>query len=255
VTTIVRYDEVDSTQRVARDLALGGAPSGTIVVAKRQTAGRGRLGRTWISPDSDEASGESAALTFSMILHPACPASDAPKLTLGAAVGILQGLDELGVRARVKWPNDVVLLHDGPQGRIGPFRKIAGILVEAVRMTSTLDLAILGVGVNLRPPRDGWPEELALTAGSLADVGFRGTADEVLDALRIGIADGLMHALVEFPGVLAQLRARSATLGRRVAVEGGTVGEARAILDDGALLVIDDDSKEHVVRAADVWVA
>lgn len=248
--TLIRLDTVDSTQRVARQLAEEGAGPGTCVVARRQTGGRGRLGRTWV--DAAES------LALSMVLHPACPPASAPRITLGAAVGLLRAFDDLGVAARVKWPNDIVVPHaDPPHGKLGPYRKVAGLLVEVVRLRALLEVCVLGIGVNVRCAEAGWPEEISRTAGALADVGFAGTPDDVLAAVRRRVPDAVDESLAAFSRTLDVLRARSATLGRTVHIEDEErviEGVARAILDDGALLVVDAAGEEHTVRAGDVWL-
>lgn len=245
---LLRLDEVDSTQRVAKELALEGAAPGTCVVARRQTGGRGRLGRTWVEP--------AEGLYLSMVLHPACPPAHAPRITLGAAVGVLAALDELAVPALVKWPNDLVIASASPaQGRLGPFRKVGGLLVEVVRLGARLESCVLGVGLNVRA--GAWPADLALTAGALADAGFAGTVDDVLAAVRRHLPPAIEESLTAFTRTLAVLRVRSATLGRPVQIddEGRCVdGTATALLDDGALLVVDGGGAEHVVRAGDVWL-
>lgn len=246
---IHRYDEVDSTQRVARAfIEDGSAINYTCVVAKRQTAGRGRRGRSWLAPEG--------GLFLSMCMLPFCSMKEAPRLTLGTAQGMLDTLDTLGVRARVKWPNDIVILREGgPHGRLGPFRKVGGVIVEAVRTKGdVLEACIIGVGVNVASPKDGWPEDIALTAGALDDDGFTGSADDVMNAIESEMPSALSRCLVAFPHTLAILRERSATLGRRVEVEGIT-GEARAIDDEGALVVVDDNGVSHTVRAGDVWLS
>lgn len=252
---VVRLDEVDSTQRVARELALDGTPHGTCVVAARQTAGRGRLGRTWITTGD--------ALACSIVLHVGCPPSSAPRITLGAAAGMLKAMDTLPLvdGACVKWPNDIVMPASARQkvhGRIGPFRKVAGLLVEIARTAPAprddIEVVVVGIGVNIGAPLEGWPEALELTAGALADTGFKGTSDDVLVAVRAHVPDAVGRAVRELAPTLDVLRARSATLGRRVDVD-GVVGIARDLADDGALVVEDDAGQRHIVRAGDVWLA
>ncbi len=117
---LLRYDEVDSTQRVARGLVERGAGPGTIVIAGSQTAGHGRYGREWASPPG--------GLYASIVLDPD------PLLPLRAGVAVAEALSGYGIAARLKWPNDVT---------VGG-KKIAGILVEAAG-----GAMILGIGVNL----------------------------------------------------------------------------------------------------------
>jgi BirA family biotin operon repressor/biotin-[acetyl-CoA-carboxylase] ligase len=244
---IHRLDEIPSTQDYAKQLvAEGKAAHGDVVVARVQTAGRGRRGRTWLLPEG--------SLAFSMIVEPRCALADGHKLTLGAAVGMLDALRALGVDARVKWPNDIVIASSAAtHGKLGPFRKVAGILVEVAKTdASTLQSAVLGCGVNVSA--SSWPEDIALTAGALSDAGFRGGSDEVLAAAVGALPRALERAIAEWPATLAVLRAQSATLGRRVEVDNVT-GVAREILDDGALLVVDDAGAGYTIRAGDVWFA
>ncbi len=244
---VVRLDEVDSTQIAAREMAER-VPDGTCVVAARQTAGHGRLGRAWLAP--------AEGLALSVVLHPRCAARHAPRLTLGAAAGALDALSALGVEALVKWPNDLVIRAPAgaAAGRLGPFRKVGGVLIEVVRMGALLDTCVLGVGVNVKAPAEGWPEDIANTAGALADAGFSGGAGDVLAAVRARMPDALAGARDDFGATLAKLRARSATLGRRVTVDGVT-GLAHAIDEEGALVLVDDAGASHTVRAGDVWMA
>ncbi len=253
---LVRLDEVDSTQRVAMQLARAGTPHGTCVVAAKQSAGRGRLGRAWLAPED--------GLYCSLVLEVRCPIARAPRVTLGAAGGLLEVMDALGVcasqgGARVKWPNDVVIPRQPSSldGRIGPFRKVAGLLVEVARTSSIgeLEVVVLGIGVNVKAPADGWPGELVSTAGALVDAGSEHalSAGELLAQVRARVPAAVGRALRDLSETLAVLRTRSATLGRRVEVD-GLFGLAADLDDEGALLVIDDAGASHTVRAGDVWI-
>src|SRR5919107_919126 len=125
------HEALASTQERARELARAGTPHGTLVVAGIQTGGRGRLGRHWGSPEG--------GLWMSMVLRPGFEASLASRITQTAAVGVAGALREVGVEARIKWPND--LLVGG--------KKICGILAESgVRPDRRLDYAVLGIGMN-----------------------------------------------------------------------------------------------------------
>lgn len=243
---IVRLDDVDSTQRVARALIAEGAPHGTLVVARRQHAGRGRLARTWHS--------EPGGLWLSMVVRGVLPAATAPRLTLGAAALALEALDELGAHASLKWPNDLVLPHRMPVARLGPWRKLGGLLLEGVELDGALvRAAVLGLGLNVRAPAGGFAADLADIATSLEHAGVDVEVDEVLHALAPRLHQRLLDALDDhaFGAVLATARARSATVGRRVEVE-GVIGVAEALADDGALCVRDDRGALHLVRAGDV---
>jgi biotin operon repressor BirA-like protein len=128
--------EVDSTQRLARDLARAGAPEGTAVVAERQTAGHGRLGRQWHSPAG-------VNLYCSVILRPRLAPAAVPRLALVAGVAVAVAVEETaGRRPAIKWPNDVLL--DG--------RKVAGVLTEMDAEVERVAHVIAGIGVNLNAP-------------------------------------------------------------------------------------------------------
>lgn len=137
---LIARDAVSSTSDVAREAAEQGAPDATVVWATRQTAGRGRLGRSWSSPPGN--------LYTSLVLRPACPPAVAPQLSFVAAVALAEALTPLlpgMAQLRLKWPNDVLL--NG--------RKLVGILAEAESGTGDrLDFVVLGIGVNLvsHPP-------------------------------------------------------------------------------------------------------
>lgn len=192
---VIHLDECESTQTEARKLALEGAPAGLVVVARKQTAGRGRQGRTWLSTEG--------ALTFSMVLRPN-PLT--PRITLTAGVAVLEALDDLGVHAQLKWPNDIVLGG----------RKLGGVLTEAFNQT-----AIVGIGLNLATH----PEGVNATSVDLP-------REDVLATL-------LRHlpGPEDFAYVLTTARKRSATLGREVTTSDGTQGLAVDLDPDGALLV------------------
>jgi BirA family biotin operon repressor/biotin-[acetyl-CoA-carboxylase] ligase len=215
--------ETGSTNDRARALAAAGAPHGTLVTAREQTAGRGRYGRTWVGPPGH-------ALLMSLVLRELDPL-----LPLRAGLAVA---DLAGDAARVKWPNDVWV--DG--------RKVAGILAEA-RVQS--GLAVLGIGVNVAVDLAQLPDELQQTAGTL---GRR--PDELEDALA-ELLRALERRLAE-PAAesLDALRARDALLGRPVSWDGGQ-GTAAGIDDAGSLLVRLRDGREITLNAGEVvlrWI-
>lgn len=127
------FESIGSTNDQAEELAAQGAPHGTLVVADAQTAGRGRGGRHWLTPPG-------SGLAVSLILRPVrLAAEQAWGLNVLGALAILDGLELEGVRAQIKWPNDV--LAGG--------RKLAGVLAEATWQGGRLDHAVLGLGVNV----------------------------------------------------------------------------------------------------------
>lgn len=240
-------DECASTQIVAQRLASEGAPHGTLVVARRQTAGKGRSGRTWLS--------EEGGLYLSLVLRPVLPPEKLPRLTLLAGAAVVDALLARGADVYAKWPNDVLVPASEP-GPLGPFRKVCGILVEGVIGRSGIEGAVLGVGLNLVRPLGGFPEDIAALAGALSDVGLVLERDEALRAVVAGLERRLAEPADDdaFAGALEQLRARSATLGRPVEVRDERVrGVAEDLDHDGALLVRSDDGALVRVVAGDVW--
>jgi len=148
---IEHFAEVPSTNDLALSRAAGGAPSGTVIVADAQHAGRGRLGRVWHSPPE-------AGLYVSVILRADSWEGTFSLVTMAAGVAVVKGLRAAtGLDAELKWPNDVVV------GR--PWRKIAGILSETVSASAQVDAVVVGIGINLRA--GAFPPELADRASAV----------------------------------------------------------------------------------------
>lgn len=144
---------LDSTNAEARRRALEGATEGTVIIAEEQTAGRGRRGKTFFSPAG-------SGIYLSIVLRPELAADRAQYLTCAAAVACARAIEQIcNKKALIKWVNDIYC--DG--------RKVAGILTEgSVDMEGGgLEYAVLGIGINVREPADGFPDELAERAGSV----------------------------------------------------------------------------------------
>src|SRR6185436_7212359 len=165
-STILRFDRVASTNDAAKEMAASGAPEGTCVLAGEQTAGRGRLGRSWSSP-----SGE--GLYLSVIVRPAIRAAQSTVLTLASAVAVGETLElDFQVPADIKWPNDVMASG----------RKICGILVESAIEGDLLQYAVLGIGVNVS--QKSFPPDLSQPATSIfLELGHETALEEVLRRL------------------------------------------------------------------------
>jgi BirA family biotin operon repressor/biotin-[acetyl-CoA-carboxylase] ligase len=229
------FDEVDSTNQVVLDEAAAGAPEGLVVVAEHQRAGRGRLGRTWVSPPG-------GSLLVSVLLRPDVTAEQLHLVTMAAGISIAAAVSEVArVDAVLKWPNDV-LVDD---------RKLAGVLVEVdIAGDGTLRAVVLGVGVNVN--WDTVPHEIAAiaTACNLEAGRPVSRADLLVAFLR-----GLEHRLRALDAVAAEYRGRLGTLGRQVRVEladGPLVGRAVDVDHAGRLLVEVDSGCIVDVAAGDV---
>jgi len=221
---LLMLDVLESTSRTLRELAQEGEPEGTVVVAEEQRAGRGRLGRGWSSPKG--------GLWFSLLLRPPVAPSEAPKLTLMAGIAVVEALErQLGLRARLKWPNDVLV-----QGK-----KLCGILAES-RSGATLEFVILGIGINANFLVSALPEELRKTAISAREV-LRKPVDRM--ALLRAILNELETGYTAFcagdtGAIVARWKELTETLGRKVRVETGTgivEGVAEDVDESGALVV------------------
>jgi len=222
---VIRLTEVSSTNDYAREIAAD-VPEGTVVVARRQTSGRGRKGRSWASPEG--------GLWMTVILKPRSSPEHVPKLVFVGALAVVDTLAQYGIVGRIKWPNDVLV--DG--------RKIAGILSEC-RLNS---FALLGIGLNVN---NEVPEDLRDAAVSMAELlGKELDIDEVLQRLLKSLS--YWYSLFKtgrHSEILGSVRARSSVLWREVTIlEDGEVvlrGRAVGIDDSGALLV---DTGERVER-------
>ena len=133
---VVHYKEIDSTNAEARRLSKEGAESGLVVTAKKQTAGRGRRGRSWESPADEN-------LYFSLLLKPAMEPEKAPMLTLVMAYSVAKALQKEGIHTLIKWPHDLVLSE----------KKICGILTEMNLSGTQVEDVIIGVGLNVNTMR------------------------------------------------------------------------------------------------------
>lgn len=146
------YECVGSTNAVALEAARAGEAEGLIVVAEKQTAGRGRRGRSFFSPAG-------SGLYMSLLLRPTIAPERAVLLTAAAATAVCGALEAVcGVSASIKWVNDVLV--DG--------KKVCGILVESAAGPDGLEYAVVGIGVNLAEPEGGFPEELRGIAGAVS---------------------------------------------------------------------------------------
>ena len=215
-----------------------GAAEGLLVTTDAQTAGRGRLGRTWHAPAGEN-------LAFSLLLRPARPPVEIPPLTLMAGAAVAGALRELGFDARVKWPNDVLL---GGQ-------KVCGILVERVHVRahgSEKPLAVVGIGLNV----DQTGEELPVpTATSLALAGDPRDRTRLLGEVLTRLAEAIDVAARSPAAFVDIFRPLCDTLGRivRVDLPGGAELTGLAVeIDDHGRLVVEDDDGRTPVAAGDV---
>lgn len=201
VLNIQVYKTITSTNTVLKALAAEGAPAGLALVACEQTAGRGRMGRSFYSPAD-------SGLYLSLLLRPDMSAVEATKLTACAAVAAAETIEELSGRsAQIKWVNDIFV--DG--------RKVCGILTEASVdcENGLMRYVIIGLGVNTHVPAGDFPEELRDIAGAAFDT-------ESIPELRCRLAAGILDRLAAYtekpdaPNVFDAYKRRSLVLGKAV---------------------------------------
>jgi BirA family transcriptional regulator, biotin operon repressor / biotin---[acetyl-CoA-carboxylase] ligase len=223
---ILVFAETNSTNDVAANLGRQGHAGGVAVFAERQTAGRGRFGRRWVSADHE-------GLWFSLLLRPELPVSVWPRLTTWAGVCVAKVVGEM---ARIKWPNDVL---------VGG-RKVAGILIESVVDHSGNPFAIVGIGLNLNQTE--FPPELENRATSLR-LAFGAPIERAAFAasLLAELGRTLPYLSARFPEILAEAARRSAVLGEWVKLHSGTEvfeGLAESLDGDGNLIIRGIDGTE-----------
>jgi len=225
----IRYvARTGSTNADVRALAASGEPHGTALFADTQTAGRGRLGRTWESPPG-------AGLALSVLLRPLLPVEHAGLVALATARVVAEAC---GPEYGIKWPNDVL----GPGGE-----KVAGILAELEIAKGRVKWVVVGIGLNVTAA----PPEVP-TAGCLRAIDGRERDRAELAATLVA---GLLRASERLGRTpteeLEAWRARSVTLGRQVRV-GDVAGEALDVDPDGALRIRDASGVEHRVVSGDL---
>ena len=224
------YDTLESTNRTAKLLALEGTAHGTLVLAGGQTAGRGRLGRSFASPAGK-------GVYCSVVLRPPLPAANAQTATIGAAVAVCRAVQMLcGLELAIKWVND--LYYKG--------KKECGILTEAgTDMESgQLEWLVVGIGLNLTTSPADWPEELARTAGSL----YPGGPAPVSRAVLAGAIARELLSLCPAFDCLDEYRARCFVPGHWVTVcTGAETYAAKALsIDDAGRLVVEREGGRQI---------
>ncbi len=221
--------EIDSTNRYLTDEARTGAATGLVVVADHQTAGRGRLGRTWVAPPG-------ASLLVSLLLRPTVARDRRHLIVMAAGLAMAEAVEaETGVVAGLKWPNDLLVGE----------RKLAGILAEAAG-----DALVVGIGVNIE-----WHEVPAELSAIATACNLEGGRPTTRAAVLHAFLGRYSERLEDLDGSRAAYEARLLTLGRRVRVEqadGALMGIAIGVDPDGRLRLRTEDETEVAVAVGDV---
>ena len=232
--------EIDSTNLWIKRLAKEGAPEGTLALAEFQSAGRGRLGRSWEVP-------EGTSVMMSILLRPEFEPQYAPTLTLVMGMAVAKAVKKLGFDVSIKWPNDVVVSH----------KKICGILTEMGVRDGKIDYAVVGVGINVNVRE--FPEEMADKATSLyIERGREFDRSQIPGLVMEAFEDyyGKFAATCDLSELKDEYESILANYNQPVRVLAGEPyeGIARGITDSGELLVEKKDGTVSAVSAGEVSV-
>lgn len=234
------HEALDSTNTHARELARQGAAAGTVIIAQAQSAGRGRLGRSFHSPAG-------TGLYFSLILRPDCKPEQLMHLTCAAAVAACDAVERsCGLRPGIKWINDLAL-----EGK-----KLGGILTELSFSTDgRVSSAVIGIGINVK--KKSFPRELQPIACSLADFAPQPELSALAAELMLSLEEMSRSLLSDRADIMDRYRKDCITTGRQVRIIGADsirTGLAEAIQDDGSLQVLFDDGQRKTVNSGEVSV-
>ncbi len=243
------YPVIDSTNNIATEAGKSGKASGFLAVADRQDAGRGRRGRSWVSPPDYN-------VFMSIMIRPDISIDKAPGLTLVMALSILKGIEDMLPQEEkeslgIKWPNDIVLSK----------KKICGILTELFPTGNQNEFfVVIGVGINVNQPADLFPEDIKDMAGSVLSVtGKKISRSELISGCMKRFEDYYEAYVRE--GNLSTLRAeyedKLLNIGKPVRVldpKGDYEALSKGITDDGALIVELPDGEMRQINAGEVSV-
>jgi BirA family biotin operon repressor/biotin-[acetyl-CoA-carboxylase] ligase len=235
------FDSVESTQTTAQRLVAEGAGEGTLVLAEQQTIGRGRMGRSWHSP-------EGKGVWMSLVLFPQIPLPFTPQLTLLTAVAVCRAIRRLvSVNVGIKWPND--LLIEG--------KKVCGILLESKAEDERLLYIVAGIGISANLSAGDYPEHLQNIATSLLIESGRAVDRNRLVGETMAQFEDLygLYRQEGFEPIRLLWEALSVTLGRSVRIpskEGSLTGTAQGIDEMGALVVRLPDGEIRKIYSGDI---
>lgn len=238
------YDSIGSTNDEAKLLARSGAPHGTVLIAGHQTAGRGRLGRSFQSPAD-------MGIYLSVILRPQCPPQALMHLTCAAAVAMCDAVQEVsGLHPGIKWTNDLV---------IGS-RKLGGILTELSvdPITGNTAYAIVGVGINCKQKTEDFPPELQDMAISLSDAAKKSIDRAALAAAMVQALHRMDTALLTGrAAMMERYRKHCITIGKQIVLLRGEkrqYGTALSVDEEGGLVVQFQSGEVQTVSSGEVSV-
>ncbi|MFO7154353.1 MAG: biotin--[acetyl-CoA-carboxylase] ligase [Caldicoprobacter oshimai] len=236
------HSSIGSTNARAKELALSGAREGTVVIADEQVQGRGRLGRSWVSPPGK-------GIWMSVILRPRLSSQQVPRITIMTAVAVANALKRSAqIDVGIKWPNDVVCGG----------KKLCGILTEVHAEPEVIHYAVVGIGLNVNLSFEDLPEDIRDIATSLRiEKGKEFNRADIIKSILQEMEKGYLQGLRDdgFAGLLKEYERRSVILGKRIrviGVDGQFSGYAQGFGLDGSLMLRLDDGRVERILAGDV---
>ena len=239
---IYNYKTISSTNEIAKNLALSGAKHGTVVISEEQTAGKGRLGRSFYSPAN-------TGIYMSIILRPNLTAMDSVLITTSSSVIICESIKKVtGIDCQIKWINDIYLNN----------KKVAGILTEASTNfeSGTIDYIILGIGINFNQPKDDFPDELKSIASSLFNNNNNNINRNMLCAEIISNILDMIPRIKNYD-FISEYKKRSIVLNQEIIYISSGIsskGKAININCDGSLVVEHDDGSIKILNSGEVSI-
>lgn len=238
---ILMYDKADSSNVIAKELAINGEDEGTVIIVKSQTSGKGRMGRSFISTSEN-------GLYMTVILRPSILAKDALAITVLGAVAVSKAIEKTSdVKTEIKWVNDIYI------GK----KKVSGILCEAGFNfeSGMLDYAVVGIGVNLSPPNEGFAPEISDIATSIyeksAPCGYKSRlCAEIINTFFE------YYDEIDNKDYMSIYREKSNVIGKEILIDvGGKITEGTAVsIDENANLVVKTDEGIKTFNSGDARI-
>ncbi len=233
---VIVYPKLTSTMEIARIAASNGVPEGTVIIAEEQTAGKGRLDRSWVSPKG--------CAILSIILYP--DIMRLPSLIMVASVALINTIKKItGLKASIKWPNDILI--NG--------KKVSGILIESTINDKNVGYAVIGMGINVSFNINDYPE-IASIATTLSDEkGKYISRVDIIRTLLVEIEKLYLLLSTDKDAIYREWRDNMDTIGKRVSAKAGDIvyeGVADSVSEDGSLVLTLSNGKQVNFTAGDV---
>ncbi|MBS4203146.1 biotin--[acetyl-CoA-carboxylase] ligase [Lederbergia citrea] len=240
---ILHFETTVSTQIIAHQAAVDGAPEGTLIIAEEQTGGKGRMARSWHSS-------KQKGIWMSLIIRPQLTLDKAPQFTLIAAIAAARAIEGVtGLEPEIKWPND--LLFNG--------KKLTGILTELQAEADKINFVVIGVGINVNQNEEDFPPFVRGLATSLAIESGTNISRTALTQSFLKNFERYYHLYIEkgFAPLKIIWESYAASIGKNIiakTVTGEITGKAIGITDNGVLKIQDHGGNIHHVYSADIEI-